>query len=210
MPLRSIVRVAGRGGARVRPDARAPRRRRARHLAQGGRGRPGQLGPRARPASGRRAAPRRDDRAARGRPQRVADHGDPDGRGVGGRDEALARPRPTGRDPRLGRPGPLARGRDARGAAGGGAPRLEPGPGARRGARARGAWTRVRHRRRGARRRRRGLHVHRVTGADRRARRPRAGRPRERGRLVRHRGRASSRRTSSPPPRSSSTGASRR
>src|SRR4029079_18541252 len=176
-----------RDRARARPDARTPRRRGARHLAQGSRRRAGQLRPRPRPASGGRAAPRRNDGAARRRPQRLADHGDPNRRRFGGRDEA-ARPATltTGRDPRLRGAGPIACGRDARGLAGGGAARVEPGPGARRGARARGARARVRLRRGGAPRRRRGLHVYRVTGADRRARRRRSWCPRQCGRLVRH------------------------
>ena len=69
----------------------------------------------ARHAHGRRAPPRRrDGRAARDH-ERVADHRDPHGRGVGGRDpRARAAGRPACRDPRRRRAGTRSRARDAR------------------------------------------------------------------------------------------------
>ena len=171
---------------RARADARPSRGSRARRLPEGGRRRPGQPGARPRPAPGRRAAPRRDNGTARRRPQRLADHGDPDRRRLRRCDAA---PRPARRaargDPRLGCPGSVACGRDARGGARGGAPGLEQESRPCRGARARGARPRLRDRGRGPRRSGRRLHVHRRPGADRRPLGSGARRARERRRLVR-------------------------
>ena len=199
-----------RGGLGFGPDARPSRRRGAGHLPQGGRRRPRQPRPRPRSASGRRPAPRRDDRAARRGPERVAGHGDPDGGGVRRRDEAPRPARTAGTSRSSARVSRAARTRVAM-------REVLPDAELR-------VWSRnqdhaealaleahgllARRSTRRSRRRRR-LHLHRVSRAHRASAdwlrahtstpSARRGHPRE-----------SSRRTSSPTRRSSSTGASRR
>ena len=110
-------------------------------------------------------------RAARD-PQRVADHGHPNGGGIRRRDARARAPRRAGRgDHRAGRSGQVTRG-GAEGRAGRpGDPDVEQ--------------SRGRHRPGARRRRRRGLHVHDLARAGRRARLARARHPCERGRLER-------------------------
>ena len=81
------ARHASRGlGHPDGPHARLPRRRAAGVVAEGDRDRPRQPRPRPGRAPGRRPAPRRRDRRAAGAPERLRDHRDPHGRGVGRRD----------------------------------------------------------------------------------------------------------------------------
>ena len=152
-PCRAVRRPPA-GRAAARPHARPPRGRRAALLAQGDRHRPGERRARPRSPPGRRAPPRRRDRRPAGRPQRVRDHRDPDGRRLGRRDEAA---RAAGlaprRDPRRRGPGALACACDADRHRRPRAPDLEPDARARRGARARIARRRVRDDRGSARRR---------------------------------------------------------
>ena len=149
-PLRSIV-FPPSAGERDRAHAGVPRRRETRVFAEGDRRRARQPEPRPRFASGRRAAARRQHgRAARG-PQRVADHGHPDGCGIRRRDARARAPRRAGRgDHRDGRSGQVTRGGDEGRAGRAGDPDVEQ--------------SRGRHRPGARRRRRHGLHVH-----DRRA-----------------------------------------
>ena len=193
-------------------DARPSWRRRPAVLAEGDRRRSRELRPRARSAPGRRAAPRRRDRASWSRsstPRRSPRSGPPPcpasrrscsrgrararspilGSGVQGRSHVdamqtvLGRPIDHDLEPQLRRTPRRSRSRRiARGRLGRG----------------------------GARRRRRRLHHHRVARADRRARVARARRARQRGRRVIPTERASSTPRRSSRPRSSSTGASRR
>ena len=143
--------------------------------------------------------------------QRLRGDRDPHRRGLGGRDaRAGTGGRERLRDPRLRRPGPLARRGDAERR-----PRLRRDPhlephaeNARRCAEETGA-DRGRLRRGGARRRRRRLHDDHRPRADRAPRVARARRARERGRLEHPDRRASSTPRRSPTRRSSSTGASR-
>ena len=145
----------------------------------------GECRARARPASGRSAPARRGDRRAAGGAQRLPHHGDQDRGGLRGGDEAA---RTTGcaagGDPGLGGTGALARARHAHRDRRPGASDLEPDAGPCGGTRAGVARRVVRDRRGGARRRGRRLHVHRRPRADRPSCVARAGRARQRRRLV--------------------------
>ena len=177
--------------------AGAQKRRRLDVVAEGDRDRTRQLGSWARRAPGRGSPPRRRDGRAAGDPERVADHRDPHGRRLRGRDAgARTTRRADGRDPRRRRAGTLPCRGDARRARRRRDPVVEP-PGRR-------------DRRGGAARRRRRLHVHERARADPPARVARAGHARERRRREpsdrpRARHRDDGRRAAS-----SSTGASRR